>query len=296
VSTAETEKSAEIHVPILTDVNESIHASTVNAVSSNTRNRPIVAAVSVTRPPAPRPVELPTPHDIVLTSSPPESIDSYHSSFEVDLESGQRQGMREVSRDDANLVSSAKRSKNLPFIPLEDTTPVAVSSSPPPTSSPHDVRRSSPAIDPPDLLIDSTPVLDAGPPSPKSTHPEDSAPHPEAVAEDVSNASSQEYSIEPVISEDEIDVDTTVRLVGGGGIAGTAPVVEEEEATRTDDTDAASITSLTSESEVSKGKKKHKKTKSGLASLKKLGHLGGLRKRDSNNSMKVAAPPAPTAV
>jgi hypothetical protein len=131
--------------------------------------------------------------------------------------------------------------------------------------------------------------------APKSTHFENPVPYPEAVAENASNVPSREDSVEPVIGEDEIDVDTTVRLVGGGGVAGIAPVVEEE-ATRADDTDAASITSATSESEVNKGQKKHKKTKSGLAGLKKLGHLSGLRKRDSNNSIKVAVSPPPAVV
>jgi hypothetical protein len=118
----------------------------------------------------------------------------------------------------------------------------------------------------------------------------------EPAAKAGSNAPSEDDATEPVVAEpvidkDELDSDATVRLVGGGGTVGIAPAVEEA-APRTDDTDVASITF---ESETQKGQKKDKKTKSGLASLKKLGHLSGMRKRDSNNSIKVAVSP-PTAI
>jgi hypothetical protein len=300
--------STEDGVPVLADVNEPSPAPTVGtAVSSVTltgkRPAPLdLAAVPGTRLPAPRPVELPTAHDIIPSPSPPDSTNSsFHSSFEVDLESGRVQGMREVSRDNAKLVSSARRSQSLPPTPPSDTAVVPVSYSPPLVSS-QEVQGASSTIDLPDLLTDSTPVVDLASIGPTSPTPVDSesVPQLEAVGDAASSAPTGEDTAElivasPVIDKDELDSDTTVRLVGGGGIAGIAPAVEEE-ALRTDDADVASITSATSESEAQKGQKKHKKTKSGLAGLKKLGHLGGMRKRDSNTSIKVTVSPPPTAV
>jgi hypothetical protein len=156
-----------------------------------------------------------------------------------------------------------------------------------------------PQVNVPDLLIDSTPTMDTkliDPSSPTPTHSD----HPAALRDlivEVSDNVSQEGIAEPTLGADEAKPDTTIRLVGGGGLVGIAPVVEED-GTRADneaETDVASVASAASDSNANKGQKTHKKTKSGLAGLKKLGHLGGLRKRDSNNSMKVPVSPSLSA-
>ena len=303
--TVKVEKSAEV-----SEANKRTSVLTVGAVVSNatiTGNRPAplnLATVSGTRLPAPRPVELPTAHDIIPSPSPPDSTDSsYHSSFEVDLESGRSPRMREVSRDNAELVSSARRSQTVPPIPTEDAAVVPPSHSLPPLSSLQEVQGPSSTLDQPDLLTDSTPVMASQPIEPYSStsmHSMHPVPQVELPIMAVVNTPSETNAAElvaaqPVTDNDGLDSDTTVRLVGGGGIVGIAPAVENE-TPRTDDTDVASINSATSESEIQKGDKSHKKTKSGLASLKKLGHLGGMRKRDSNNNIKVTVSPPPTVV
>jgi len=306
-----TEDNAEVGVPVLADVNEPTPIPTVGAALSNTTDTTVnrlapldLTAVPVTRLPAPRPVELPTPHDIIPVPSPPDSThSSYHSSFEVDLESGRSQRVREVSQGNTNLISPAKRSITPPRTLPGDMAMVPVSSSPPPVSFPQEVQGSSPTINLPDLLTDSAPVMDTKPidsSSPTSVHSEHSVPRLEATADAVSGIPSQEHGAEPAMAEpvvgrDVFDSDATVRLVGGGGTAGIAPAVEED-VHRTDDTDVASISSVTSEYEAPKGQKRHKKTKSGLAGLKKLGHLSGLRKKDSKHSINVPVSPPPTAV
>ncbi|KAF8232286.1 hypothetical protein L208DRAFT_937837 [Tricholoma matsutake] len=297
------EISTEVNVPVVADVNEPTPISAVSTTLSSvtiTGNRPArldLAAVPGTRLPAPLPLELPTAHDIIPSPSPPDSINSsYHSSFEVDLESGRGRGrgMLEVSRDNGKLVSSAGRSQALPPTPPGDTAVVPVSHSLPSVESSGEAQ--APTIDLPDLLTDSAPVMDTkliDPYSPSSVHSQHPVLQLEPAA-DAASAPSEEAPAESVVAASaiEVDSDTTVRLVGGGGTAGTTPAIEEE-LPQTDDTDIASITSG---SEIKKGQKTHKKTKSSLASLKKLGHLSGMRKRDSNNSIKVGVSPPPTAV
>lgn len=283
------------------EVSKPTSVPTVGAVVSNvtiTGNRPAplnLATMPGTRMPAPRPVELPTAHDIIPSPSPPDSTDSsYHSSFEVDLESGRSVGMREVSRDNAELISSARRSQTFSPVSPEDAAVVPVSHSPPPVSSHPEVQGSSSTLDQPDLLTDSRLVMASQPIDPYSP-----AAHLVLEVEPSTTPSetntTESFVAQPIPDKDELDSDTTVRLVGGGGIVGIVPAGEDE-ASRTDDTDVASITSATSGSETQKGEKRHKKTKSGLASLKKLGHLRGMGKRDSNNSIKVTVSPPQTVV
>jgi hypothetical protein len=110
------------------------------------------------------------------------------------------------------------------------------------------------------------------------------------------------------------DADVTIRLVGGGGIAGAAGIEAPPDSAfvldgdaLTDgegDTDVESVSSQVdadaakTESGKEEAKKGHKKTRSGLAGLKKLGNIGGLRKKDPSASGKdsgaetVAAPAA----
>lgn len=284
-------------MPVLADVNERTPTdnSAVGPVTK-TSNRPApldLPIVPGTRFPAPRPVELPTAHDIIPSPSPPDSTDSsLYSSFEVDLESGQSRGMREVPRD--NKTMSAK-SQTLPSIPPEDVIVVPVYS-PPSIASHQEVPGPSSNIDPPDLFPDSTEIdpKSIALPSPTSVPSEHPVLQLEATADAESNVSAEGDTADV---EDELLSDTTIRLVGGGGTAGVVSAMEpEEKVNRTEDTDVASITSATSESDIKKGRKTHKKTRSGLASLKKLGHLSGLRKRDSSNGIQVAVSPPPTAV
>ncbi|KAF7295354.1 SMI1-KNR4 domain-containing protein [Mycena indigotica] len=211
----------------------------------------------------------PLPVDLPTESDidvPPSPSDSPRSSFHDDLESGRAMGMREV-----NHVAKA-----LPSIP----SPAAL----PPTPEPV-----------PDLLADSAPPLDAAPIAP-------SPPRPSSTESAELISLPQDDPTGDAV--DAVDPDVTIRLVGGGGIAGTSEGEQKEEeetaATQTDgevDTDAESIAesvgsqTAAASTEPSTKKHKHKKTMSGLSGLKKL-----VRKKDSSASVKDAAAAASVPV
>ncbi|KAF7311525.1 hypothetical protein MKEN_01054800 [Mycena kentingensis (nom. inval.)] len=233
-----------------------------------------VPMINVTKAPAPLPVDLPTESDIEV---PPSPSDSPRGSFHDDLEAGLGIGMREVQHDS----TFARAQTNVTPV----VTSVPISSSPPPTAQI------------PDLLADSAPLLQT------DTIIAPSIPEPEPVV--VVQEPQVEETAPPVIpaseqpeDEDAVDADTTIRLVGGGGISGLS-LTEEPEETPAEggevDTDAESVAdSVTSQSSVTpsgdasasttKKKSKHKKTMSGLAGLKKL-----VGKKDSTASIKDAA-------
>ncbi|KAJ6608611.1 hypothetical protein B0H10DRAFT_2067372 [Mycena sp. CBHHK59/15] len=247
---------------------------------------PVLPTISVTKPPPPRPVDLPTQNDIAALPSPP---DSRRSSLEFrdtdDLEAGRATAMREISQEPP-LVSRRT--------PTANANARASGSSTPPPAAPQPVI--------PDLLADSAPPMDASPivPSPPNAVavPEPvSAPVPVTDAAPASPPPSTAVpAADAAEPEADADPDVTIRLVGGGGVAGVSPAEPEQaEGEAEVDTDAESVadsvTSETSASVSAKGgakAKKHKKTLSGLAGLKKLGGLG-LRKKDSSASVKDAA-------
>lgn len=290
---------------MLADVDEPIPPpSAIATTHSNTPNLPDpvqsppldVPTISVTKAPAPRPVDLPMPHDI----EPSSSLESHTSSFDEDLESGRRQGMREVSRE-ATMVSasSSRRSKSQQPTSHEnaDASGSALAPSSPPTPSPPPIQPQTAEI--PDLLADSAPAMDTKPiePSSPASVQSDLAVLQEPIMDTkvVGAPSTSEPEAEAQV--EEADPNTTIRLVGGGGIAGIALPAEDEEV-RTDgetDTEVTSVTSAASESTTQNSGKKHKKTKSGLAGLKKLGNFGALRKRDSGSSTKGTSSPLSTA-
>jgi hypothetical protein len=103
------------------------------------------------------------------------------------------------------------------------------------------------------------------------------------------------------VDEGEVP-DTTIRLIGGGGQAGTSQsLVEEplslEEPPQDPQPEAVKesevIPVADTEVETKKDKKTHKRSKSSIA-LKRISQLGGLRKKDSKSSMKEAVSPSLT--
>ncbi|KAJ7261301.1 hypothetical protein B0H12DRAFT_1106181 [Mycena haematopus] len=262
--------------------------------------RPNLPTISVTKPPAPMPVDLPTQNDIDI---PPSPSDSPRSSFhDDDLESGTALGMREIAQPP--LVS--RRSPSAPNARASGSTP------PPPAPAAELI---------PDLLADSTPLVDVDvaptaavlipEPAPAPTPAPAASPSPPAEAPAPAPAPAapvpapSESIPQPEDDADDAadpEADVTIRLVGGGGVAGAAAESEEtafvlEGDVHTDgevDTDVESVSSQTApgaDGVVAKkeGKKGHKKGMSSLAGLKKLGNIGGLRKKDSSASVKEAA-------
>lgn len=268
--------ATEVPIPVLRGSDDKIPSpisQAQNAASSNSKyGTPSVPStlptISITKPPVPMPVSLPTALDIV-SSSPIDTVQ-----FEDDVESGRlREG------ENIGLVTSTKKTRTsksplrretsdssasaLPLSPLSqevDTTPVPSSSSLPPIV--------------PDLLADE----------------------PLEILE----ASSQAEGDHAALSENEEDAnpDATIRLVGGGGLVGISlPEIEEpaaievpEPETPVAHSDAVSVSSLASTEQDKKNEKTHKKSKSSLA-LKRLSQLGNLRKTESISSTKDTVPP-----
>ncbi|KAJ3789856.1 hypothetical protein GGU10DRAFT_342031 [Lentinula aff. detonsa] len=274
--------AAEVPIPVLADV-DSIEAvdllpdsattptTMVNLTNSRT-SPPNLPTISITKPPMPLPVELPTPRDIMALPSPP---DSRHSSFDEDMEAGRTRGISELSTGNTSVsrcISSVEAST------------AAVTS--PPSPPPEDLL-----VDP-DSALETTPIIQGAElSSPDSTEVVKSEPEP------LIDASSNSLLV-PVESvedtENAIDPDVTIRLIGGGGSSGNVAELTNEETVldgADPDADVASLTStisVTSDSSPTKKEKKHKKTRSGLAGLKKLG-LGG-KKKGSVSSMKEVVP------
>lgn len=133
----------------------------------------------------------------------------------------------------------------------------------------------------PDLLVDD--VTLAGP------------SHSEATGSSVKSEDSPVLIDAADVSSHQ-DPDTTIRLVGGGGVAGMTEdplqadgVLVDEPETEVVDADAdagadtASIRSV--DSKASTASKRHHKKKSSISvGLKKLGQLGGKRRADSVTS------------
>ncbi|KAK7035727.1 hypothetical protein R3P38DRAFT_3183542 [Favolaschia claudopus] len=297
---------AKAPIPIV--VTEEASPSTATAPTPRSH----LHTASVSKPPAPLPVDLPTQSDIDI---PPSPSDSPRSSFyDDDLESGRGAlGMREIS--EPPFVSRSSPPQQHPSAEASGSAlPVPTAASPAPT----------PSAPIPDLLVDSSPLVDVdiGPAvavlTPEPAHTPVATPSPPAetlVSVPLSEATPAPSESVPPPEDDadaeNPDADVTIRLVGGGGIAGAAPTEETEEAAEsafvldgdanTDgDTDAESVSSVASQSASAAGpdgvvnsnkkpgKKGHKKAvSSGLAGLKKLGN--GLRKKDSSASVKEAA-------
>ncbi|RDB24180.1 KNR4/SMI1 2 [Hypsizygus marmoreus] len=296
--------SNNVGIPVLADVDDPTPTGTT------TTDKPALPTISVTKAPAPRPVELPQPHDILPDSDSPESP---HSSFNEDLESGRSHGMREVTRENtANFVSASRRSATTnPSQPPTSNEALAAASTRLRSVSPSARTQPTPAstVDIPDLLADFAPAMDTQPIAPSS---------PASLSTDlVAPVATPEARVEPtspfVIDDtlppppqmapaaEALDTATTIRLVGGGGVAGVAGEPSEEGSEETkvepekDEADGASIVSEEKDKN-GNGKKGHKKTKSGLSGLKKLGGIvrgsGSGSRRDSSGSVKsgVAAP------
>ncbi|TRM62680.1 hypothetical protein BD626DRAFT_498114 [Schizophyllum amplum] len=250
--------------------------------------------ISVTKPPAPLPVDVPTPRDIVALPSPP---DSTHSSFdEDDLELGRSPGIR--GHEEESLVALGSPVPATPAMgtmstalaaPEAPSIPITQSPSPPPENI--------------DLLDDSAPDLDTAPITPSVTGSSPTTITPSQTLPDPIPASADEPPMpasDADVPEEDGEPDVTIRLVGGGGAAGTVQPEDEEEAQQLDD-DAASFVSanevegapaVDAQPADTKG---HKKSKSSLASLKKLTNLG---KRGSASSVKGSqdeASPSPAA-
>ena len=230
--------------------------------------------ITITKPPVPQPVSVPTVHDIVALPSPP---DSTHSSLDggdraEDLESGRR--MRQVSHSPPVITRKPSRS-SAPANTTESTAKADDSPALVPVTSRSNAQlpSSSTGSDIANLLDDAAPPMDSIPIEPSSPtfsmvevarKETPDAPDTLVDAGDSSTAVTQKEDPETTVSG--------IRLVGGGGTAGIAK--------ETDD-GAESVRSVTSNDSTVK-KDGFKKFSSGFKKIV----AGGKRKKDSSSSIK----------
>jgi hypothetical protein len=138
-------------VPIPVFVDHLSEEPSALADITNVTSHPTVPAISVTKPPAPLPVDLP---DVASLPSPP---DSQRSSVDVDLEAGRGVGMQQLPDDDIVIGKSPAQ----PLTPVTRSVEARITD----VSLVDDAIASHPvAEEVTDLLADSIP-LEAVPPS-----------------------------------------------------------------------------------------------------------------------------------
>ena len=222
--------------------------------------------ISITKPPAPMPVDLPSPSNLT-----PEDEVGGAFPLQNDIEGNpivENASPVPLTAVPPRIVRSRSPSPKLTL----ETTP-GLSESPDtmkPTVLPPPVV--------PDLLVDDTTLV--GPSQSDGAGSSGKSETDSPVLVDAADVSSHQ------------DPDTTIRLVGGGGVSGTTEdplqaegvLVEEPHAVDNDAAEVASIKSV--DSKASTSSKKHGRKKSSVSiSLKKLGQIGGKRRTDSVTSV-----------
>ena len=211
-----------------------------------------------------------------LPSPPP----SQNPSLE-DLESGRVDGMREVAEDVGLVTSTRKTGKAKSSLHLDgsDVTPSAIPATPPPLISPMTSPAATSTTFPPNFPVLPDLLADLPGVGKELIEPSPLAP--------------DDPLLNPDTSRDDLLVETTIRLVGGGGQVCVAenPVAsslneQQHPSEATKDADVATISPSEVETGSKLDEKSHKKSKSSLSSLKKLGQLGRTIKRDSMSSVK----------
>lgn len=252
----------EIHIPVLNYPHERIpsppngvrvhrsqHSQATITPTDLPKNLP---AISITKPPAPLPVGLPTPQDIVPLPSPPDSLH-----FDDDLEAGRGHGvelsMSTLSRDeDLGLVTATRRTGKSKSPIQRESSDATASSLPLPPTPPGDlvtpetnslfsnsdvntlpivapvpVQAALTAKNVPDLLTDLTPgalEIDNAPtlkPSPSLSSFSTGSRTPQKEKEinmNFSTGSSSKGTEEEALAV--VEPVSTIRLIGGGGQSG----------------------------------------------------------------------------
>ncbi|KAI0636779.1 hypothetical protein C8Q77DRAFT_1094587 [Trametes polyzona] len=282
VAASTTTAGAEVPIPVLADTNNEVETSALDESSlptplgnvTNFSQRQQLPTISVTKPPAPMALDLPSPSNI-------ESDTEEHGFPRQDDIEGSPALQDPASHVPLTAVPARKvRARSTSPTPAIDTV---ITESPP-------VMQPSISVSPPnvpDLLVDAATL--AGP----------SQTQPPVAASAKSEEDSPVLVDAPHEPTQEQDPDTTIRLIGGGGISGTLDDTLQAEGVLVDEADtteaaadadtadaAAEVASIRSiDSKASTSSKKHGKKKSISSGLKKLGQLGGKRRTDSVTSI-----------
>ncbi|KAL1944630.1 hypothetical protein VTO73DRAFT_3060 [Trametes versicolor] len=272
-----TGNGAEVPIPVLADADSETETSVLDESSlptplgnvTNFSQRQQLPTISVSKPPAPMPVDLPSPSN--LDSDTEED----HFPRQDDIEGAPA---IQESTSTVPLTAVPPRKVRARSKSPEPAIDIVITNSPPVMP----ITASPPTV--PDLLVDAATL--AGP----------SQTQPEVAATAKSEEDSPVLVDAPDVSIQDQDPDTTIRLIGGGGIVGTSDdalqadgvLVDEADTTEADADPAADVASIRSvDSKASTASKKHGKKKSISAGLKKLGQLGGAKRRtDSVTSVE----------
>ena len=245
-------------IPVLTSEPEEIQTnSTAEGVP--------IPTISVTKPPAPLPVDLPTEHDIIPVDTPYTRGDR-----EEDLEAGVGMMMQEIEHKvEVVTVNRSPPPRTSPMLAnpefAEDAVLVPLreqGGSPSPRSSVEHVGDV-------DLLSDEGVILQSPIPANKSSGHGHSS----------SAGSSPEELIRSSESSEDTPPDNTIRLVGGGGTQGNAEDTTAADQPEPDeDNDLVEIQSVKPVTSVGPKKARKGKHKRGGSNVSKM--LGGKRKKD----------------
>ena len=273
-STTDSTTGAEVPIPVITDdekgvldVDESSLPTPLGNVTNFASRQ--LPTISVTKPPAPMPVDLPSPSTLT-----PEDETGPRFPPQDDIEGRAADGPVPLTSVPPRVARSRSPS---PKLTLETTHTALV-------ESPETTPVTSPSATT-DLLANAAPFALAGPSQPVV---------PLAELEPAKSGEESPVLVDAADAPTEQDPDTTIRLVGAGGISGTVAeeplqaegvLVEQHES---EDDVAAEVASIRSvDSKASTTSKKHSRNKSSLSSgLKKLGKLGGKRRTDSVASVE----------
>ncbi|KAI0362341.1 hypothetical protein OH77DRAFT_1416588 [Trametes cingulata] len=273
---------AEVPIPVLADTDSEKETSALDESSlptplgnvTNFSQRQQLPTISVTKPPAPMPVDLPSPSNL----DSPSDYDEAHFPRQDDVE-GNPAIQEPTSAVPLTAVPPRKVRSRSPSPKL--TLDTVITESPP-------VMQPSSSVSPPtvpDLLVDAATVA-----GPSQTQP--------PVAEAAKSEEDSPVLVDVPITESNEDPDTTIRLIGGGGVSGTIEDALQADGVLVDEADqtaadaaadaAAEVASIKSvDSKASTSSKKHKQKKSISSGLKKLGQLGGGKRRtDSVTSIE----------
>lgn len=236
-----------------------------------------IPTISVTKPPAPLPVDLPTEHDII----PVDPIYT-RGDRERDLEAGEGMMMQEIEHKvEVVTVSRTPPPRTSPILTNSEFTEDAVLV--PLPDKEESPKSSVEHVGDVDFLSDEGVVL---PPIPSTG---ESSGKMHSKYEHLPSGSSPEELIKrSENSEEEALPNTTIRLVSGGGTRGKAegtaqevlPKMEEED----DLVEIQSVNAVASVDAKKAKKVKHKKEKSSVSKI-----LGGKRKKDSASNATPAA-------
>lgn len=255
------DSDAIVPIPVFTDLK-------LTEEPTDVIPQPPVPAISITKPPAPLPVDLPTVNDVVSLPSPP---DSQRSSNE-DLEAGRGVGMRAIPAD---VVIVKVPPRHSPPAKVETLVDQVISTA-------DDVHIETPPLsveNVTDLLADSAPAMDAVPLQPSTPT--------NAVVDLEASGSSDAIVTSRLSQEDAQEPSTTIRLIGGGGSSGIVDTNLGDDAVSDPAANVISVTSSQPGGSPPKKDRIHEKSKPSLSSLKKIANISeGKRKKDSSSSIK----------